>query len=91
MRTLAELKEVVEGWRELDRQAESIEGLIALAVEEEDDSLLETLADDTARVAERLRALESKLVLIGEYDKRNAIVSIHAGPVEWSPRTGCRC
>ena len=79
MRTLAELKEVVEGWRELDRQAESIEGLIALAVEEEDDSLLETLADDTARVAERLRALESKLVLIGEYDKRNAIVSIHAG------------
>ena len=79
MRTLAELKEEVEGWRELDRQAESIEGLIALAVEEGDGSLLETLADDTARVAERLRALESKLVLSGEYDKRNAIVAIHAG------------
>ena len=79
MRRLSALKGEVEEWEELDRKAESIEELLMLALEEKDDSLLDTLSDETASITEELDGLELKLVLSGEYDRRNAILAIHAG------------
>ena len=79
MRRLSALKGEVEEWEELDRKAESIEELLMLALEEKDDSLLDTLSDETVTITEELDGLELKLVLSGEYDRRNAILAIHAG------------
>ena len=79
MRQLAGLKNEVEEWRALDRQAGSIEELIVLAVEEKDKSLIDAFVEEIAEVTEKLDSLEFKLVLSGEFDLRNAIVAIHAG------------
>ncbi len=79
MKKLAELKEGVERWRGLDGQAESVDELLALALEEKDDSLLDTFVDEVAQITHELDTQEFKLVLSGEYDRRNAIVAVHAG------------
>ncbi len=79
MRALSKLKQEVEEWQALDRQAESVDELLSLALEEGDDSLSDTLTEELADVAEKVDALEFKLTLSGEFDQRNAIVAIHAG------------
>ena len=79
MRTLSRLKGEVEEWQGLDGQAGSIEELLSLALEEKDESILDTFVDETTQVAKKLETLEFKLVLSGEYDERNAIVAVHAG------------
>ena len=79
MRTLSRHKEDVQLWRGLESQAESVDGLVALALEERDDSLRDTLAQETAELTGKLDDLELRLALSGEHDRRNAIVAIHAG------------
>lgn len=79
MRSLAGLKGEVEEWTELDTQARSIDELLALALEEDDETLLEGLTEELGAVKSKLDDLEFKLVLSGEYDQRNAIVALHAG------------
>ena len=79
MRRLASLKEEVEVWRTLDHQAKSVDELLTLALEESDDSLEKTLAQEINEIQARLHHLEFRLVLSGEYDQRNAIVALHAG------------
>ena len=79
MRTMSALKEEVEEWVAMDKQASSLGELLGLALEEDDDSLLGTISDETAEVSEKLRSAEFKLVLSGKYDRRNAIVAVHAG------------
>ena len=63
----------------LERRAGSMEELVTLALEEKDQSLLDTFVEEIAEVTEKLDSLEFKLVLSGEFDRRNAIVAIHAG------------
>ena len=79
MKTMSALKEEVEEWVAMDKQASSLGELLGLALEEDDDSLLGTISDETAEVSEKLRSAEFKLVLSGKYDRRNAIVAVHAG------------
>jgi peptide chain release factor 2 len=79
MRTLSGLKEEVEEWGDLDRQAGAIDELLMLALQEKDSSLLDSLVEDAAKVTERLDSLEFKLVLSGQFDRRNGIIAIHAG------------
>ena len=76
---LSALKGEVEEWRALDHQATSLDELLALALEERDDSLFESFTDEFADVRSKLDDLEFKLVLSGKYDRRNAIVALHAG------------
>ena len=79
MRRLSRLNEEIEEWRKLEDEAISLDELSTLALEEKDNSLLETLSEDVAKVQGKLSDLEFKLVLSGEYDERNAIVALHAG------------
>ena len=79
MRRLASLKEEVGDWRGLSSQADSVDELLTLALEEKDNSLLGTLVEETVGLADKLESLELRLALAGEYDDRNAIVAIHAG------------
>ena len=79
MRSLSSLKEEVKEWQWLEGQARSIEELLTVAMEENDDSLLDTFVQELSQVSERVDALEFKLVLSGELGRRNAIVAIHAG------------
>ncbi len=76
---LAEIKDVVDAWRDLESRASSACDLIALALEEGDTSLEDTLFSDVDAIAEELKDREFLLTLSGEYDTRNAILAIHAG------------
>ncbi|MCH8185430.1 MAG: peptide chain release factor 2 [Chloroflexi bacterium] len=79
MRKLSALKGQVEEWQQLDQQSESLNELLALALDEGDDSLLDTFNEEFETITRTLDDLEFKLVLAGEYDDRNAIIGLHAG------------
>ncbi|MBI2856526.1 MAG: peptide chain release factor 2 [Chloroflexi bacterium] len=76
---LAELKDAVDTWRALEKRVASTYDLLLLALEEGDSSLGETLAQDADAIARELKEREFQLTLSGEYDRRNAILAIHAG------------
>ncbi|MCH8825850.1 MAG: peptide chain release factor 2 [Chloroflexi bacterium] len=79
MRRLSGLKEEVDSWRSLDEKATSLGELLALSIEEKDDSLRDTFSEELADIQRTLAELEFKLVLSGPYDQRNAIMALHAG------------
>ena len=79
MRRLSRLQEEIEVWTELKAQTANSDELLTLALEEKDDSLLETFQTEIAGIESRLNDLEFSLVLSGEYDDRSAIVALHAG------------
>ena len=63
----------------MDSRATNLDELMTLAVQEKDDSLLDSLRQEIAEITEELSEREFKLVLSGQYDERNAIVALHAG------------
>jgi peptide chain release factor 2 len=76
---LAELKQVVDTWRALESRASSAHDLLALALDEGDTSLEESLSQEVEALSRELNGREFHLILSGEYDARNAILAIHAG------------
>jgi peptide chain release factor 2 len=79
MRRLAERKRVVEGWRGLEKRVADTAELISLAAEEEDAQLEAEIRAEIDGITSDLDELELELTLGGEYDERNAILSLHAG------------
>ena len=79
MRELSALKSEVGRWSALDSRAESAEELVALSIEEKDDSILDTLREEVAGLVEEVSRLEFTMALSGQYDPGNAILAIHAG------------
>ena len=75
MRQLAEQKKVVERWRGVEKQASDIAELISLG----DSSLQAEIESEAEKLASRLDEMELEVAFSGEYDARNAILSIHAG------------
>lgn len=79
MRTLSDLKWDVDLWTGLETRAQEALDLLELASEEDDESIVTDIQADADALAEELDALEFRLLLGGPYDKRNAILAIHAG------------
>jgi len=79
MRRLAERKRVVERWRGLEKRVAETAELMSLAEEEEDAQLEAGVQSEIDKMASELDGLELELAFRGEYDERNAILSIHAG------------
>ncbi|MBA7621668.1 Peptide chain release factor 2 [subsurface metagenome] len=77
MRRLAELKRVVQMWRELEKRVADITELSSLT--EEDASLQAEIRAEVEKIASRLDELEFQMAFSGEYDARNAILAVHAG------------
>ncbi len=63
----------------VEQKIEDSEILIEMAEEEGDEELLKEAEENLKEVEKELNDLEVKKVLSGEYDKNNAIVTIHAG------------
>ncbi len=79
MRRVSDLKGDVETWRGLEGRTRELDELVALALEEDDDSLIDSFATELQRLGEKLDGLKFELVLSGQMDKRNAILTVHAG------------
>ena len=79
MRRLAELKRVVDRWRELEKRAAYITEVISMESVEEEASLGNEIQAEVDSIASRLDEFEFQLAFSGKYDNHNAILAIHAG------------
>ena len=79
---MAELSAIESDLRAYDQFAQSLEDLEVLnqlAREEDDDATAEEVAAGIARLRDQLADLEILVLLGGEHDQRDAIVTVHAG------------
>ncbi len=79
MKTLKNLKNVVEKYEGLEQEYEDIETLIQMGYEENDESLIPEIEESLNRFKEEFEALRISTLLSEEYDKDNAILTLHAG------------
>ena len=79
MRRLADAREQVEVWRGVETKARETLELLRLAESEADEALAAAVAADVEKLLAEVDALELTLALSGEYDRRDAILAIHAG------------
>lgn len=79
VKELKNLKDIVEGFNALKRKQEDIETLIEMAYEENDDSLISEIDGALKLFIEEFEELRLNTLLSEEYDKYNAILTLHAG------------
>ncbi len=79
MKELKDLKDQVETVEHLEQSYEDIGLLIEMAYEEEDQSVLPEIEEELNAFEEGYESLRIQTLLSGEYDKYNAIVTLHAG------------
>ena len=73
------LKEEVDGFHKLSANIDDLEALWEMATEENDESLLPEMDELLQRSKEELEHLELGMLLSGEFDANNAILTLHAG------------
>ncbi len=76
---LKSLKTSVETMEKLNQSRDDILTLIDMADEENDESLIPEVKDEYAAFLESYESLRMGMLLNGQYDRYNAIVSLHAG------------
>jgi len=79
MRQLSIIKEETESWLEIKSKVEELDQLVDLSLDEGDTSLEQGIHSEVDKIKADLDRMEFQLILGGEYDKRNALLAIHAG------------
>jgi peptide chain release factor 2 len=79
MQHLGALREEVTTWEGIATQLADLHGLAGLLEEEPDEQMQAEVARALADLAQRVEQLQFSLMLNGEHDEKNAIISIHAG------------
>lgn len=79
MKTLKSLKDDMETFQSLQEQYEDIETMIEMGYEEDDASLIPEIQEMLDGFIQSFDSIRIKTLLSGEYDRDNAIVTLHAG------------
>jgi peptide chain release factor 2 len=79
MQQLNALREEVTTWEEIAAQVQDLLGLAQWLEEEPDEEMLAEIAQSTTEIEQKVESLQFSLMLSGEHDQRDAIISIHAG------------
>ena len=79
MKELKGYKDDVEIYHSLEMKLEDIATLIEMGDEENDPEMVTEVAEEMKEFEEAFEKIRIKTLLSGEYDKDNAIVSLHAG------------
>ncbi len=79
MKQLKSMKDDVATYHELEGQFEDMETLIEMGYEENDAALIPEIAELLDTFVETYEGIRIKTLLSGEYDRDNAILSLHAG------------
>lgn len=79
MKELKILKDAVDGYKRLETQFEDIEVLIEMGYEENDEGIALEVQEMLEAFVEEFEELRIGTLLSGEYDKDNAILTLHAG------------
>ena len=74
-----ELKDWIDSWQELQKNATDMMEYLDLAQESDDDSVLKEIETDLAGLTGRIDDLELRNMLRSPDDERNAILTIHSG------------
>ena len=76
---LNDVKISVDKYKSLVAKSEDMETLWEMGMEEGDDSMEEEVKSEIAVITEGLKALELEVMLSGDYDGNDAILTLHAG------------
>lgn len=79
MKELKNLKDDIEVYEKLETQAEEIQILIEMGYEENDESIIPDIQESLDEFIKEYDRMKIKTLLSGEYDKDNAILTLHAG------------
>lgn len=79
MKELKNLKDVIQVFHELKGRYEDIQTLIAMGYEENDATLIPEIEEELNSFIKELEQLTINTLLSDEYDKDNAILTLHAG------------
>ena len=79
MKELKSLKDDVQTYAALSGQYDDIETMIEMGYEEEDPELIPEIAEMMDEFVSTYENIRMKTLLSGEYDRNNAILSLHAG------------
>ncbi len=79
MKELTVLKDIINEFNDLKIRTEDLEIFWQLGIEEKSDTLHDEIELEYKKLIKHLEHLEFKLMLNGEYDSNNALISIHAG------------
>ena len=79
MKELKGLQEIIERAEGMTSQYEDIGLLIEMAYEEEDPSMIPEIEQELKTFEEAFEEMRIQTLLSGDYDKDNAIVTLHAG------------
>lgn len=73
------LKSKLERYHSLETEWEDLKTLTELGIEEQDGSVIPEVAEGIRRLKDNLYKLKLETLLTGEYDKNNAMLTLHAG------------
>ncbi|MCY6355462.1 peptide chain release factor 2 [Clostridium sp. ZS2-4] len=73
------LKDRLEKYNTTLSRLEDIEVLIEMSIEEDDESSLDEVKNELKEIENIIEQFKIQILLSGEYDKNNAIVSLHSG------------
>ncbi len=79
MQQLNALREEVTTWEGIATQLKDLLGLTQLLEEEPDEEMQAEVAQSLTAIEQQVESLQFALMLSGEHDENNAILSIHAG------------
>nr|WP_230973658.1 peptide chain release factor 2 [Anaerostipes faecalis] len=79
MKEIKSLKSVVEDYEDLKTKYEDVETLLDMAQEDEDEELVTEAEEIMKDFEKQYESLRISTLLTGEYDKNNAILTLHAG------------
>ena len=79
LQTIKALKDKISAYEELKQKCEDTYALAVMAIEENDESFTTEILDDVKEIAKEEERQRIAVLLSGEYDKNNAILSFHPG------------
>ena len=79
MKELKGYKDDVEIYQQLEQSVEDIETLLEMGYEENDESIIPEMQEELQQFKDNYEELRIKTLLSEEYDRNDAIVSLHAG------------
>jgi len=79
MQELSSLQSRVSAWRELASQVDELTELSAMAQAEGDESMIQEISSEAVHLQATLSEMHLRLMMSGEHDARDAILSVYAG------------
>ncbi len=79
MKELKNLKDTISGYEELKKRFEDLYALIDMVNEENDESMVDEVREEFDAFVKEFEDMRISTLLDGEFDKDNAIITLHAG------------